>query len=79
MKRKQNLSSSVEYCDFCGGVVKPEILRTLDYQRHGRTYTFENVEAEVCQSCGERYFHARTLDELNSLIEKELESVPPAA
>jgi len=28
----------------------------------------QNVEAEVCTECGERYFHATTLDELERYL-----------
>ena len=31
----------------------------------------ENVEAEVCSECGERYFHAKILDKIDRLIEAE--------
>ena len=30
----------------------------------------ENVEAEVCTECGERYFHAKILEEIDRLLEK---------
>jgi len=33
-----------------------------------RLYIVENVEAEVCVECGERYFHATTLDALDRMI-----------
>jgi hypothetical protein len=32
-------------------------------------YIVENVEAEVCSECGERYFHAKVLDGIDSLLE----------
>jgi hypothetical protein len=31
------------------------------------------LEAEVCQDCGERYFHARTLDKIDAIIEGDHE------
>ncbi|MBI3989064.1 MAG: YgiT-type zinc finger protein, partial [candidate division NC10 bacterium] len=40
---------------------------------HGRLYLVENVEAEVCNECGERYFHAKTLDTIDRLLEGEHE------
>ena len=36
---------------------------------HDRLYLVENVEAEVCSGCGERYFHAKTLDAIDHLLE----------
>lgn len=32
--------------------------------------TFDDVDAEVCRKCGERYFHAATLNNLNRQIEE---------
>ncbi len=50
-------------CEFCTG----ETLRRRVKKHHwhkGRLYIIEQVGAEVCRECGERYFHARTLDAL---------------
>jgi YgiT-type zinc finger domain-containing protein len=37
----------------------------------GRLYIIENVEAEVCTECGERYFHATTLDAIDQYLSAE--------
>ncbi len=29
----------------------------------------DDVEAEVCRECGERYYHATTLDTIDQLLE----------
>ncbi|MSQ46820.1 MAG: YgiT-type zinc finger protein [Deltaproteobacteria bacterium] len=34
----------------------------------GKLYIVENVEAEVCPQCGERYFHATTLDAIDQYL-----------
>jgi YgiT-type zinc finger domain-containing protein len=39
--------------------------------RGGKLYIVENVEAEVCPECGERYFHATTLDRIDAMIEQD--------
>jgi YgiT-type zinc finger domain-containing protein len=39
----------------------------------GKLYLIENVEAEVCRECGERYIHATVLDKIDALIEGEHE------
>ena len=36
---------------------------------NGKLYLVENVDAEVCRDCGERYFHAKTLDAIDKLLE----------
>ena len=56
-------------CEFCGGqTMKKKVKR--QHWLHGRLYIVENVEAEVCSECGERYFYAKTLDEIDTLLEK---------
>lgn len=54
----------VEYCDFCDGEVVPQKV-TMTYRRQGNEHLFHDVDAEVCRKCGERYYSARALDELD--------------
>jgi len=57
-------------CDFCGArTVKRKVRK--QHWLHGRLYIVENVEAEVCPECGERYFHATVLDKIDQLLESE--------
>lgn len=57
-------------CEFCRGkTIKKKVKR--QHWLHGKLYIVENVEAEVCPECGERYFHAKVLDEIDHLLEKE--------
>jgi YgiT-type zinc finger domain-containing protein len=59
-------------CEFCGGqTAKKKVKR--QHWLHGRLYIIENVEAEVCTECGERYFHARILDDIDRLLEAKHE------
>lgn len=59
-------------CEFCNGqTVKKKVKK--QHWLHGKLYIVENVEAEVCPECGERYFHAKTLDEIDHLLEAEHE------
>ena len=54
-------------CEFCDGqTTKKKVKR--QHWLHGKLYIVENVDAEVCTECGERYFHARTLDEIDRLL-----------
>lgn len=55
-------------CEFCGGETR---LRQVwkHHWHQGRLYLVENVDAEVCQECGERYYHAAVLDRIDTLIE----------
>lgn len=59
-------------CEFCGGqTTKKKVKR--QHWLQGRLYIVENVEAEVCSECGERYFHATILDEIDKMLEAERE------
>lgn len=55
-------------CEFCGGKTSKKLVRKQHWLQ-GRLYLIENVEAEVCNKCGERYFHAKTLDAIDRLLE----------
>jgi hypothetical protein len=37
----------------------------------GKLYIVENVEAQVCRECGERYFHVTTLDAVDQYLLSE--------
>jgi YgiT-type zinc finger domain-containing protein len=54
-------------CEFCGGQTEKKLVKRQHWLR-GKLYIVENVEAEVCSECGERYFHATTLDEIDRLL-----------
>ncbi len=59
-------------CEFCEShTVKKKVKK--QHWLHGKLYIVENVEAEVCSECGERYFHAKVLDKIDHLLEKEHE------
>jgi YgiT-type zinc finger domain-containing protein len=55
-------------CEFCGGQTIKRRVRKVHWLRQ-RLYIIDNVEAEVCQECGERYYHATTLDTIDQLLE----------
>ena len=57
-------------CEFCGGQTRKKRVKRQHWLR-GRLYIVENVEAEVCIECGERYFHATTLDKIDQFLSAE--------
>jgi len=59
-------------CEFCGGKTSKKKVKRQHWL-HGKLYLIENVEAEVCTECGERYFHAKILDEIDMLLEAKHE------
>lgn len=58
------------FCEFCEGqTVKKKVKK--HHWFGGKLYILENVEAQVCRECGERYFHATTLDEIDHMLESD--------
>jgi YgiT-type zinc finger domain-containing protein len=57
-------------CEFCNSDTNRKIVRKQHWLQ-GRLYIVENVEAEVCPECGERYYHATTLDKIDQLINSD--------
>lgn len=54
-------------CEFCDSeTIKKKVKKQHWFK--GKLYIVENVEAEVCQECGERYFHATTLDRIDKIV-----------
>ena len=59
-------------CPVCHGkMVRKTIRYSLEWK--GEFVVFENVPADVCETCGERLMEGRTVDEIN----KNLWSMKP--
>ncbi len=54
-------------CEFCNADTVSRSVRKQHWFQ-GKLYLVENVDAEVCMECGERYYHATTLDAIDRLI-----------
>lgn len=59
-------------CEFCRGKTRKKKVRRQHWLR-GKLYIVENVPAEVCSECGEPYFLATTLDEIDRHISADHE------
>jgi YgiT-type zinc finger domain-containing protein len=57
-------------CEFCGGTTRAKNVKRQHWLDK-KLYIVENVQAEVCTDCGERYFHAKTLDALDEYLSKQ--------
>ena len=55
-------------CEFCSGETISKKVRKIHWFQR-KLYIVDDVEAEVCRECGERYYHARTLDAIDQLLE----------
>ena len=54
-------------CEFCGGKTVKRKVRKVHWFKQ-QLYIVEDVEAEVCHDCGERYYHATTLDAIDRML-----------
>ncbi len=57
-------------CELCGSTTAKRTTKKQHWLK-GKLYIVENVEAEVCTQCGERYFHAKTLDAIDRFLESD--------
>ncbi|MDU9049293.1 MAG: YgiT-type zinc finger protein [Candidatus Electrothrix sp. Rat3] len=57
-------------CEFCEGVTRSRNVKRQHWMNK-KLYIVENVQAEVCTECGERYFHAKTLDAVDEYLSKK--------
>ena len=68
------MSRDYQKCFFCGGKVAEEKI-TVDY-RWGEEFlaVFKNVPAGVCQVCGEQYFKAEIVKEMERVVQSKEEA-----
>ena len=56
-------------CHSCGGATRPDVVSDL-YAERGVYVAVENVPADVCQQCGERYYAPDVTRRLTALTEQ---------
>jgi YgiT-type zinc finger domain-containing protein len=57
-------------CEFCGSETVEKKVKRLHWYKK-KLYIVENVPAQVCRECGERYFHSQVLDEIDRMLETD--------
>jgi YgiT-type zinc finger domain-containing protein len=69
-----------DFCEYCHGLLADTEKLVTVYRHHrDRHYIFEAVPARVCPRCGERYFSAivvREMDRLMQAPEPQVRVVP---
>ena len=55
-------------CEYCSGEIRPKKV-TVNHSYEGNLVIIKNVPVGVCQECGQRYYAAVTLDQLDSLAQ----------
>ncbi|MBM3131024.1 MAG: type II toxin-antitoxin system MqsA family antitoxin [Chloroflexi bacterium] len=57
-------------CSFCDGELENGSVQH-PYSWHGKIYLFENVPAQVCRQCGEKYFDAPVVGTMERAVLKK--------
>ena len=60
-------------CEYCGGGIRPKKV-TVEHWHEGELSIIKDVPVGVCKECGERYYEAATLEQLDAMAQ-ESESV----
>jgi len=64
-----------DFCEYCNAALPAvEKLVTVYRHRRGQHFIFERVSARVCQKCGERYFSAKSVQEMHREMTKTEQS-----
>jgi YgiT-type zinc finger domain-containing protein len=60
-----------DFCEYCNSAL-PSEEKTVTVYRHrkGKHFIFEQVPAQVCSRCGERYFSAMVTREMENLMKQ---------
>jgi len=64
-------------CYFCGGKTEERLVTDL-YSEESLYVAVENVPADVCKQCGERYYRPEVVDKLLAITERMREHVKVA-
>lgn len=62
-------------CNLCGGRVSEKLIQKACWWGDNLTAIIDNVPAGVCEQCGEKYYEAKVLKEIERVLrEKEFTS-----
>lgn len=60
-----------DFCEYCNApLTDGEKLVTVYRHRHGQHFIFERAPAQVCPRCGERYFAASVVREMDRWMQQ---------
>jgi YgiT-type zinc finger domain-containing protein len=66
-----------DFCEYCNAPLEgSEKSVTVYRHRRGQHFIFEQVPARVCSRCGERYFSALVVREMDRLMRKRQQTIP---
>ncbi len=61
--------SHYDVCTYCGGMVEEHLVTKACWWGEELVAVVENVPAGVCVQCGERYYKANVLKQIDDLLE----------
>ena len=64
-----------DLCDFCGGELAPGMVN-LDLHVRKKLMVCENLPAQVCNQCGEKYFDAEVSEKIDDFIQRSQQVKP---
>ena len=60
-----------DFCEYCNSVLPNEEKAVTVYRhRRGQHFIFEKVFAKICPRCGERYYSAEVVREMDKLMQQ---------
>lgn len=66
-KRKEQTKDDPQYCDECGGMLKPKKIRLEEFEG-GKLYVIEDAPVMECDSCGEVWVPEPIIKEFEQMM-----------
>lgn len=68
----KNKKPALDPCEYCDGFLDGHEKLVTVRRHHGRAhFIFESVPARVCLRCGERYFSAKVVREIDRFMKEQ--------
>lgn len=64
------MSKKIE-CVICGGETEIRFV-SCNFKRFGQEFTYDNIKADVCQKCGERFLDGPTITKIEREIRERV-------
>ena len=71
VRKRENMKTSYDDCTFCGGRVTGKPVQKACWWGDKLMAIIDNVPAGVCEQCGERYYEAKVVKDIDELLKKK--------
>lgn len=68
MTKKSDKQEESQYCEECGGTLKPNKIRLEEFE-NGKLYVIEDAPVMECESCGEVWVPQPIIEEFEQMME----------